>query len=401
MIKKLFLCLVVPAALLARSQQMEFMIKLNSGHPHSRNEINKIPVILNGHKICLKAKVNGSEALNFILDTGAITAIDERIAHALNLEKGTALPSLDTLHQAYLSRNKVTISLGDVSVDAFIPIITDLPDAHPPEPSLDGFIGSDFLRFFCLTINYHEQELILSSTRTEPSRPVFRVSMNKFFPLGFPMIDCMINDTLSMKMMIDTGSPFSIVCPLSMIEKGEGFNNQTVLKSHGNFMKWPSTATDYNYLSYAKVLRFGDFIENNVPIFFAELPRQFSSGLIGKDFMDNFITTIDHRNDEILLEPLQNRYQNTLFSTGLGVKKEGERLIVRGVWQNSPADKHGVKVNDEIIQLNEYQTRDLSIEAVSRILNDDKIGEIVLQIKNDQGTRSLTLFKEHLIDFNH
>ena len=186
-----------------------------------------------------------------------------------------------------------------------------------------------------------------------------------------------------------------------MIEDGGIFVNQTVLKSNGTFMKWPSSSTEYNYLSYAKELKFGDFRVNNIPIFFAELPRQFSSGLIGKDFLHNFITTIDYKNNEITLEPLQNKYEDNIFSIGLSVKMKGDKLIVRGVWQNSPADNHGIKVNDEIIKINEFQTSELSLEEINKILKNDKISKIVLQIKNDKSNHSIILLKENLIEFDN
>ena len=387
--KILLLYLIIPTFLFALPQQMEFMQKLNSGNPHFEKEFVKIPFHLNGHKIFLKTKINDSKELNFILDTGAITIIDEKIAHELSLENGIALPSPDTLRNTFISKNKVRIILGELYVDEFIPLITDLPNATSSEPSLDGFIGSDFLRFFSLTINYQKQELILTTKKIVPSKPFYKIAMQRYFPLGFPMIEGTINDTHKTQMIIDTGSPFSIVCPLSMIENSNIFANQTVLKSNGTFMKWPSTTAEYNYLSYANVLEFEDFRLNNIPIFFAEIhPPLSSSALIGKDFLHNFITTIDYINNEIALEPLQNENVENLFSLGLGVKMEEDKLIVRGVWQNSPAEKHGIKVNDEIIKINEFQTSELSLEEVNKILKNDKIIEIVLQIKNDKGNHS-------------
>ena len=101
----------------------------NSGKPHSEKEVVKIPINLNGHKIYLKTKINNSRELNFILDTGAITTIDEKIAGEINLEKGTSLPSLDTSKSAYLSKSNVKISLGELYVDQFIPVIAGLPKA--------------------------------------------------------------------------------------------------------------------------------------------------------------------------------------------------------------------------------------------------------------------------------
>ena len=79
-----------------------------------------------------------------------------------------------------------------------------------------------------------------------------------------------------------------------------------------------------------------------------------TAGLIGKDFLNDFITTLDYINNEIIIEPLKDNYEDKMFSIGLCVKKEGDKFIVRGIWQNSPADKHGIKVHDAIIKLNNF-----------------------------------------------
>ncbi|MCK5148291.1 aspartyl protease family protein [bacterium] len=393
----LLIFLILHASLSALPQQMELLVKFNSGKPYMNEDTTRIQFNLIAHKIYLKVKVNDSRPFNFILDTGAITAIDQDVATELNLERGTALPALDTLMSAYISKGPVKINVGDLSVCEFIPIITDLPDASDSEPSLDGFIGSDFLRFFCLTINYQEKTLMFSSDKLLPSEPFYTVQMEKFFPLGFPMIDCIINQSHNMKMMIDTGSPFSFVCPISVIDDDDIFNDQVVLKSYGTFMKWPSTTTEYNYLSYARSFKCGDFNANNIPIFFAELPRQFSSGLIGKDFLCNFITTIDYLNNEIFLEPVQHKYEDNMFSIGLSIKKKDSRFFVKSIWQDSPAHKSGVKVNDEILKLNNYNAKDLSIEKINNILNNDEISVIHLDVKNINGENSMSLTKCDLL----
>jgi hypothetical protein len=401
--KIVLIILTVSWPLFALPQQAEFMQKFSSGRPHLREEVNRVPFKLAGHKIYLRASVNGSGDFDFILDTGALTVIDETVARELDLERGVAVPSLDTVKSAFICRDRVKIDLGDVWVDGFIPMITDLPDADSTDPGIDGFIGSDFLRFFCLTINYQERELIFSSENFVPSNPIYTIKMKKFFPLGFPMIDAVINDSGRTAMMIDTGSPFSIVCPISMIEDGEMFRDQTVLKSNGTFMKWPSTTKDYNYLSCAKSLRFGDYDIRNIPLYFAELPRQFSSPLIGKDFLDNFIVTVDYIHDLVILEPsgggFGGGFEDGLFSIGLAVRKEGDRVLVRGVWQNAPADRNGIQVGDEVLTLNGRPAEDMSLDEITAILKDDNFVEVVLRVRNEAGAKDVVVGKERVIGF--
>lgn len=388
---------LLPLSLVFGTPQIEFMQKLNSGTPHLEEEINSIPFELYGHKIYVKTKINNSNEMNFVLDTGAITIIDTEAAEKLNLERGIALPGLDSLKQGFICKNEISVNIGNVSVNNFIPIITDLPEASDHEPNFAGFIGSDLLRFFCVSIDYQNQKLVISSNKIIGRTPEYTLTLDRYFPLGFPLIDCVINKEYKIQLMIDTGSPFSIVAPLSMIEESKMFNNQKVIKSIGNFMKWPSTNADYNYVSNIKTLQLKDYEITDIPVYFAELPRMLSLPLIGKAFLESFITTIDFINNKVYLYPNDQTLDKGLFSTGIGIKKKSGKIIIKGIWENSPAAKNNIQIGEEILEINQYTVKDISIQKINSILDNSEIEIIRLKLKNKEENRVLTLHKKNLL----
>lgn len=198
-------------------------------------------------------------------------------------------------------------------------------------------------------------------------------------------------------MMIDTGSPFAVVCPLSVIEDKGVFNKQEVIKSRGTFLKWPFTTADYNYVSKAKTLRFGDLTVDNILVYFAELPAMFTSPLLGKEFLEHYITTIDFAENKVFLEQIDDEFKDNLYSVGLAVKKLENKTIVRGIWQNSPADQCGIQINDEIISINDQETQKLTLHQIDSLLEDPAVPEISLLLENEGGVRSVTLEKKYLI----
>jgi S1-C subfamily serine protease len=56
--------------------------------------------------------------------------------------------------------------------------------------------------------------------------------------------------------------------------------------------------------------------------------------------------------------------------TGLQVLDHGTKLVVTAVAEHSPAQKSGIKVGDEIWDINERSVSSFSAEAVSRLLGD-------------------------------
>jgi len=388
---------LLPVSLVFGTPQIEFMQKLNSGTPHLKEEINTIPFELYGHKIYVKTNINNSKELNFILDTGALTIIDTEAADELNLEKGIALPGLDSLKKGFICKDKISVKIGNVDVEDFIPIITDLPEAPESEPDFVGFIGSDLLRFFCVTIDYQNRELIISKHKIIRNTPEYHLTLDRYFPLGFPLMKCVINNKHEKQMMIDTGSPFSIVAPLSMIEESEIFKNQKVIKSIGTFMKWPSTKADYNYISTVKRLQLQDLEITEIPVYFAELPGMFTFPLIGKAFLENFITTIDFINNKVYLYPNDHTFDKGLFSIGIGIKKESGKIIIKSIWEHSPAAKNDIQVGEEILEINEVKVENMSIQQINSILENNDIKIIQLKLQNRDESRVIILHKKNLL----
>lgn len=377
--------------------QVDFLKKINSGNPRLIKGIHQIPFELFGHKIYIKTRINTTNTFNFILDTGTITAIDIKTAETLQLEPGINLPSPDAKNKSSLSKQEMSISIGSVCVDNFVPVIADLPEAAAGEPEIAGFLGSNYLRFFCVTIDYQKKILTISTEKSSFDSSCYQIKLYRHIPLGFPLIKGLINEKHEVTMMIDTGSPFEIVAPLSMIEKSEIFMNQKVIKSNGAFMKWPFTETNHNYLALAESIRIQELEINHFPLYFAELPPIFDGPLLGKAFLDHFTIHLDFPENEIYFCPNGLHFKQNLLSVGIGIKKESEKTVVQGVWQNSPADRNNIKVGDEILEINGKKTKDISVGDITVILENDYISEVELKLKKGESIRVIKLKKKKLL----
>jgi predicted aspartyl protease len=372
------------------------MKKFKSGKPVLHAESSSIKMILDGHKMLVKVVVNdNSEEFVFLLDTGAMTMISSRVAEKLKIEKGRKLPGGDAVH---LAKPLISIRMGDAEVRDFKVPIIDLGDVFDSEQEFDGFIGSDFLRFFRVTMNYQEEFVTIeSSSENSVNIPgTFEMDIKKAFPFKFPLAAMMMEDSMEVEGMIDTGSPFSIVCPLSMLEK-QDLSVRKSYKAKGSIVKWPFTKSLDNYLIRAESLEMGDLEVKNIPVIYADLPNKTSSSLIGEGFLSNFVITIDYPEDKMFLTPIENmEFEHNIFSIGVELKQEENIVSVKGLWEGSPADLAGLKVGDKVLKVNSVDADNSSISDIREILTDRSIKNVELLIENEDGVRSLNIKKEFL-----
>jgi hypothetical protein len=381
--------------------QLQMMKKFNSGTPVFEKDRSVVPIDLKGHPIYVKAKINDTQKeYKFILDTGGPTIIDERLAKELNLEKGEELPMGQEGGKAYLTRKGIIIGLGDLKVKDFIVVVADLPEILHPCPNVDGFIGSDFLRFFQVTIDYRQKRIVLSRSDypLEPVAGAYEADIQLLFPFRFPLVKYKVDEDIEAQAMLDTGSPFAVVFPLSLIERQKFTENNKPIKSKGLIAKWPFTSADCNYIARVKSIKIGALEIQDIPVLYAELPGNVSYSLLGNDFLSHFLITIDYPKNKLFMLPYgDSEFKKNLFSTGLGlVKDESDRTLVQGFWEGSPADKGGIQLIDEVLEINSRGTKDLTLREINKILENDMIETVELLIRGPQGEKKLALRKEML-----
>jgi S1-C subfamily serine protease len=195
--------------------------------------------------------------------------------------------------------------------------------------------------------------------------------------------------------MIDTGSPFGFVLPISFVDR---IRDSSKTKSRGAMAEWPFTSTEYNYLVRIEHFTLGTLELQNIPVLLAELPANLSSPLIGKEFLSQFLVTLDYPANELILLPYNDeQFRNNLFSTGLALmKNEKKRTVVRGLWEGSPADKAGIQVGNEVLEINSKSTKDLSLREIDEILEDDAVETIELMVRFGETESGIILKKEML-----
>jgi hypothetical protein len=214
------------------------------------------------------------------------------------------------------------------------------------------------------------------------------------------MIDCTINGNVSIKAMVDTGQPYSLVFPLDYLDKLSARNSQHLIPSKGVMIKWPGTSIIDSFLWKIDQFEQGSLKINNLMCCFAELPPLLSVPLLGKDYLCQFLMTIDYPNDEILFVPYEDaKFVENLFSFGVSLSRgDNDSIIVEGLWTGGPADKAGIKIGDEIVESDSMLLSGDNIFKTRQLIKNEDVKEVKLLVKDKEGQREVILHKAMILN---
>ena len=352
-----------------------------------------IPFNMKAHLIIVKARVNSSKEFNFILDTAALTMVDQKIASELGLDGEVEVDLNDSAgktKKVKLARLG-SLSVGDIKVKDSPAAIADLSDF-----GFDGIVGSSFLRHFRVTIDYKHRLLTFSDGKK-------RVPLNgggvaiKFKPEmthGFaPKIECTVDNSLDIDAFIDTGHP-GIALPTEIVQESKEFKKGNFLESYGSMSSGLAGASDKDYLLRMNSLSLGKLELTDVPCSSTGI-RQ---ALIGARALSHFLVTLDYPAGEMFLKRYENdKYETNVYSWGLALKRDKDRMVVKGVMKDSPADKSGIKVGNEVFTVNSLDVKQLPMIDLMALSLDDGIDRVELVYSGDGGRKTVVLKKEMLL----
>lgn len=378
-----------------RSLLVYFFIVIITAHAsHSiagaqDNQDHAVPFEMLGHLIIVKTNINGSENdYNFVVDTGALTFIDKEVAAALGLKQKGMMAKVNTL------------DLNGFRIENIFCFTTfDFQHFDALGTPLHGIIGSNLLERFTVTLDFKAHAITFSgdTTSLEQSADGFYLKFRNHPVNNAPIVDCKIGQK-SIEAMIDTGQPNTLVLPLESFEEYKNAGMNEYIKSRGLMEEWPGTTVDYNYLARLKILKLGDLELKNAVCLFGQIPQMLSMPLIGNNFLSQFTLIFNYPKDELLMIPYEDmKFKDNRYSIGLNpdIREDGE-IIIKGVWENSPADSAKLEVGDTILSFNARNvTPDNLIELIN-LLNDDTTESVTVEALNQGRKRTVELRKAML-----
>ena len=357
--------------------------------------------------VLVQARVNNSDLLWFIFDTGASnTVIDTKRAAALALKAKGKIVSTGSAGkaEAQLVRN-ISIQFPGFEVARLtaytLPI--DFFSAHFGIP-ISGVIGNDIIGRVVAEIDYEKKELSFydaASYRPEDGGQTFPVTLQD----DLPMIQAqftLANRSFSGLFEIDTGSTGAIQINtpfvgrhrlLSLVKQSKSEN----LGGVGGTAEAIATRVESFGLGKYRLMN---------PIVKLSKARQgdYSSrrydGLLGGEVFRRFKLTVDLQRRRVIFTPnssLNNPFEADM--SGLELVADGDDLgtyVIDDLEPGTPATEAGIKGGETLMAINGRPASEFSLEEIRRMFMYDG-REYDLTLKRDAETIHVKLKLRRLV----
>jgi predicted aspartyl protease len=365
----------------------------------------KLPFEVYANLIVVKAKLNDSDTLNFILDTGvsSIIIVDPEIGKKLNLNYTRQVRINGAGNKEFVNANVSighTFQMGFVKAERQNLVVLEediLKLSEYMGIPIHGIFGHELFTRFVITVDFRNKVIQIK----EPDKFKLKKYMGEKFPIvvtqSKPYIDVTEvaqddNKLKPLRLVIDTGAGHALL--LNAQDKSNIYLPDKVIRA--NLGRGLNGNID-GHIGRVQKFKIGKYEFNNVLASFPDslsfsikfgedaLSRQ---GSIGGEFLRRFIVTFNYRDGYIALKPLNSKSKETFEHdmSGMEVRTKGDffdEFFISFVTPGSQADKAGVKEGDQIIFFNNKHYKDLNINEVYKLLSKKEGADIELFLRRN------------------
>lgn len=352
---------------------------------------NAIPIVYNGY-VLVQGNIDSVKG-SFLIDTGAdLLCIDSIFQITNNLihynYQNSKISGIGNSYQKITKiSDSVNFSLGNLRYRTYnVPVINmksiggDL---------IDGLIGTDFFMHNVLEINYAKEYINIYNDIDSVDISDYKIAAIKYIDNHFCVpLSVKINDSVTIKgnFFIDTGMPMSTLTS-SVAEKHN--LKEKIEHKVSYYTKYGGIGGESDgYDFIADSIQISDYcLENAVMSFSIDksglLANEKYMGILGNNILERFDLIFDFKNSNLYLKPNEN-YNTPFIPDKLGFfyvdrYKTMGGWIVTGLYENSNAEKQGLRIDDKIISVNEIPVEKISYKDQKN--NFAKLDKVKLVIK--------------------
>lgn len=363
----------------------------------------EIPFELHANLVVIPLRINDSDTLRFLVDTGlgATLLTDTSIVSKLGL-KSIRTVELNGLgiHKSLKANVVIDVKLQVGPAFALhqnlIYVSDDLLNiSNSIGTKIQGIIGFDLFANVVVTIDYARSRLIL----TQPAS--YRYKKRKGLRLPITIIDNKpyINQVeltgmrgkLANQILLDTGAGHVLLLEANTADSveiklskqrfdlGKGLNGPII----GRWGRVP-------------LMQIGRWKWLQIPATFPDSISRKSGepwqGSLGGEFLRRFRITFNYLDQYFILKPEGNQWRKDFDygMSGIGLRAVGpqyRKFIVETIHPGSPADEAGILVGDEIWVINQMRADQFTMGDIYRILKKKEGQKIEMMIRRDREFR--------------
>ena len=392
--------LIIVSLLIFIKTYSQQTISANQGFVENKEYFSKMKYENKNGKIIIKVSINQNE-YDFLLDTGATTAISENLYDFIKTNK---LGSVKIKDQSGITDSLEVVSIPEIIINEIkfkeIPAFVSKSGLNPIFEcfKIDGIIGSNLLRNSTIQFDSQKNEIILTDNSKNlrlKKRDAIEMKVNKiqsspFIPIklikekhegnGYVLFDSGDNDFY----VISNTAYHQLQSQVDIFE--------TIAKNVGTYsMGLFGTATQNEHLALKiKKLKIGDIDFNNVitKTTYGETSR------IGSELLKYGKVTLDYKKEQFWLESFDEEKSIEMTEIMWPIEpilNDKNEIVVGIVWDNSLKNK--INLGDKILKFDniDYENMDYC-EVMNLTLKVNKSkAKLILQDKNTNEIKELEL----------
>lgn len=353
------------------------------GYSQGQKPIQSIPFEVFGDHIFIKVKVDGSEPLDFIFDTGdGLTVISNEVATKLNLaanHKVRKTSAGGSVTGALIDHNKLEI--GELEVEDIEVYSLDLNHLERLiGRNIDGIIGFDLLDKHIVQIDYSRMEFEIYDNETftyTGNGMKFDLKLTSYIP----HIPCTVKlnngETLKGEYFINTGAGTTVDFNTPFVDKHD------IIDKTGKHYSYLTGGLEKEETVHYEG-RVVDFQIKNVK--FSDMPVGISQatsgiqhskkvfGIIGNNVLRRFNIIFDYKNYKMYWE--KNDSFDEAFhvnTTGFDVEMTPDlsQVKVHKVYEIGLARQEGIEVGDVILEIDGKPVKEMILPDIKKLINNE------------------------------
>ncbi len=366
----------------------------------NKNKVD-IPFQLISNLIVVSVKINDSDTLNFILDTGVSNIIitDPDLAVKLNLKKTRKVKISGAGEgkelQAYVSPGN-TFRMGHIIAKNQNLVILENDFFEISQilgQKIHGIFGYDIFNYFVVNIDFGVNKIILQ----KPEKYKYKPSKGEFFPIEIDDTKPYINDVsveinnnkMLARLMIDTGAGHAISLELEN-EDIEFLPRKTVRSQLGKGL----SGVIYGFLGRTDKVNFGKFELKDVITSFPDsesVAQKLSkdivrNGNLGCDILKRFNVTFNYREKYLLLKPISGKFKEPFEHNMSGIEfvAKGEQykeFYIDRIVDNSPGYLAGFREGDQVVSINNVNYTHETLSNIYKMLQRKEGRSVTLLVR--------------------
>ncbi len=364
---------------------------LNKGEVLSKIFYQELDFKLIKNKIIIKAEIQG-ELGQYILDTGAPLCISRAQQKKMGLPIVLKNTTTDGNGMKLIMESTIVpeINIGNIKYRNIPAIIYNVKNSQFSCFNINGFIGSNLLRFGKFSINWEKRKIIISTSETTNIKGD-NINLNKI--QSTPIINVKI-DNLNDKAIIDTGSNsfynFSNKTYEFYLKRGL-LKKKKIFETIGN--------NSYGIFGYNKnlndtIFHFNSLILNKTNFQNIIIKSTNDSiSRIGIKLLKKGNFTIDYINRKFYFVSNSQKKSFKIDSFGVDFIIKKNKIYIGSVWKNTKAEYLGLLPGmqvTKIVGLEAYSTCD-KLFKLENFLMQKKM--LKFNIKQNNETKKILLKK--------